>query len=107
MVPALPLPELGLSVSQVALSLAVQARVPPPVLLRAMVWVAGLPPPWVAVNEMLVGFAPIAGAAVTVRVTGTDTVVVPGALKVIMPLYVPTANVPTTALTDTVLLPLP
>jgi hypothetical protein len=56
---------------------------------------------------MLAGFAPIAGAAVTVRVTGTDMVVVPAALKVIIPLYVPTANVPITTLTDTVPLPLP
>ena len=33
------------SVNQAALSLAVQLRVPPPVLLMLRVWVAGLAPP--------------------------------------------------------------
>jgi hypothetical protein len=45
-----------------------------------------LPPPCWAVNEKLVGLAPIAGgtgAAVTVKVTGTVTLVAPVALNVI------------------------
>jgi hypothetical protein len=36
-VPVFPVPEAGETVSHEALSLAVQVRVPPPVLLRAMV----------------------------------------------------------------------
>ena len=42
-------------------SLAVQVKVPPPVLLILRVCAAGLPPPWVAVNESVVGLAPMAG----------------------------------------------
>jgi len=48
--------------------------------------VAGLPPPCCALKAKLAGLAPMAGAAVTVRVTGTDAVAVPPSLKVIMPL---------------------
>jgi hypothetical protein len=83
----LPVPEAGLRVSQAALSLAVHVRVPPPVLLILRVWLAGLPPPCWAANEKLVGLVPMAGgagAAVTVKVTGTKTVVAPVALKVIV-----------------------
>jgi hypothetical protein len=83
----LPVPEAGLSVNQAALSLAVQLKVPPPVLLMLTVWDAGLAPPWVAVKERLVGLAPMAGgmgAAETVKVTGTETVVAPVALRVIV-----------------------
>ncbi|HSL04641.1 MAG TPA: hypothetical protein VK901_14025 [Nitrospiraceae bacterium] len=57
----LPVPEAGLRVNHVAVSLAVQLNVPPPVLLMVTVWVAGLAPPWVAANETLVGLAPMAG----------------------------------------------
>ncbi len=49
----------------------------------------GLPPPCWAVKDRLVGLAPIAGgtgAAVTVNVTGTVTVVAPVAESVIRPL---------------------
>ena len=41
----LPVPEAGLTVNHEALSLALQLKVPPPVLLRLTVWAAGLPPP--------------------------------------------------------------
>ena len=81
----LPVPEARLSANHAALSLAVQVRVPPPVLLIVRVWVAGLPPPCWAVNEKLVGLAPIAGgtgAAVIVKVTGIETLVAPAALIV-------------------------
>jgi hypothetical protein len=64
-----PVPEAGLTVNQAALSLAVQVKVPPPVLLTLTVWVAGLAPPWVAAKARLVGLAPIAGLAET---TGTE-----------------------------------
>ena len=57
----LPVPEAGLRVSHAALSLADQLRVPPPVLLRLSVCAAGLPLPCCAVNEMLVGLAPMVG----------------------------------------------
>jgi hypothetical protein len=69
-----PVPEVGLSVNQVALSPAVQLRIPPPWLLMRKVWGAGIAPPCVAAKERLVGLAPIAGgtgAVVTVNVTGT------------------------------------
>ena len=85
-----PVPDAGLTVNQAALSLAVQVKVPPPVLLTLTVWVAGLAPPWVATKERLVGLAPIAGgteAAATVKVTGTVTGVTPVApLSVTVPL---------------------
>ena len=57
----LPVPEAGLRVSQAALSLADQLRVPPPVLLMLTVWAAGLLPPCWAVKATLVGLAPMAG----------------------------------------------
>ena len=57
----LPVPEAGLRVSHVALSVAVQLNVPPPVLLMLRTFVAGLAPPAVAAKERLVGLAPIAG----------------------------------------------
>ena len=55
-----PVPEAGLRDNQVALSLADQLRVPPPVLLMVKVCAAGLAPAW-AVKDRLVGLAPIAG----------------------------------------------
>ena len=57
----LPVPEAGDTVSQAALSLALQLKVPPPVLLMLTVWAAGFVPPWVAVKDKLVGLAPMAG----------------------------------------------
>jgi hypothetical protein len=83
-----PVPEAELSLSQAALSLAVQVRVPPPVLLMFKVWLAELAAPCVTAKVRLVGLAPIAGgtgAAATVRVTGTKTLVAPEALNVIVP----------------------
>ena len=56
-----PVPEAELSVSQLAVSLAVHVNVPPPVLLIFRVWLAGLVPPCVAVKERLVGLMPRAG----------------------------------------------
>ncbi len=97
-----PVPEVCESVNQGALSLAVQVRVPPPVLLMFSVWAAGLPPPCCAVKDRVVGLAPMlggTGAAITVKVTGTEVLLAPGALMVIVPLYVPTANEPVAALT--------
>ena len=76
-------------VNHVAFSLALQLNDPPPVLLMLRAWVAGLAPPWVAAKARLVGLAPIAegtGVAVTVNVTGTETVEAPVAPRVIMPL---------------------
>jgi hypothetical protein len=84
-----PVPEAGETASQVALGLALQLKVPPPVLLMLTVWVAGLAPPWVAVKERLVGLAPMAGgteAVATVNVTGTVTEEAPVALMVTAPL---------------------
>ena len=56
-----PLPEAGETASQVVLGLALQLKVPPPVLLMLTVLVAGLVPPCVAAKERLVGLAPMAG----------------------------------------------
>jgi hypothetical protein len=53
------------------------------------VWGTGLPPPWVAMKEKLVGLAPIAGGMGTVamlKVTGTITEEAPGAFTVTAPL---------------------
>jgi hypothetical protein len=65
----LPVPEAGLRDNQVALSLALQLKVPPPVLLMVRVCAAGLPPPCWAVKDRLVGLVPIAGLTET---TGTE-----------------------------------
>ena len=55
------MPETELSDNQVALSLALQFSVPPPVLLMVRACTAGLPPPCWAVKDRLVGLVPIAG----------------------------------------------
>ena len=83
----LPVPAGELNDNQAALSLAVQLKVPPPVLVMVRVCAAGLLPPWVAVKATLVGLAPIAGAAATVKETGTVTGVTPvPPLRVTVPL---------------------
>lgn len=64
-----PVPEAGDTVNQVALSLALQLKVPPPVLLMVTIWVVGLAPPCWAVKDRLVGLAPIAGLT---ELTGTE-----------------------------------
>lgn len=63
-------PDVGEMVSQAALSLAVQLRVPVPELVRAMVWFIGFAPPWIAVKVSAVGFLLMTGAALSVSVTG-------------------------------------
>lgn len=75
MVP-LSVPEEGLILSHEAPSLAVHAKLPPPVLLMFRDRESGFPLPCWAVNEMLVGLAPIAGGeafVVMVKVTGMET----------------------------------
>ena len=72
----LPEPAPAVRVNQPVVSLALQVKVPPPVLRILSVCAVGLLPPWIAVNTRLVGLAPIVGgtgAAVTVKVTGTMT----------------------------------
>lgn len=59
----LPVPDAGPSVSQLALSLADQVRVPPPILLMLSVCVAGLLPPGCAAKVSLAGLSPMAGFA--------------------------------------------
>ena len=71
-----PVPEPAVRVNQPVFSLALQFKVPPPVLRMLSVCAAGLLPPWIAVNARLLGLAPMAGgtgAAVTMKVTGTVT----------------------------------
>jgi hypothetical protein len=64
-----PVPDAGESVSQAALSMAVQLSVLPPALLMLKVCAVGLPLPCWAVKDRLVGLAPIAGLTET---TGTE-----------------------------------
>ena len=58
-------PLVGLSVNQVASSLAVQFSVPLPVLVILSVWFAGFAPPTVAVKLRLVGLTPMVGVVET------------------------------------------
>jgi hypothetical protein len=67
-----PVPEAGLSDNQVVLSLALQLKVPPPVLLMVKVCAVGLPPPCWAVKDRLVGLAPIAGLTETTGAGGGE-----------------------------------
>jgi hypothetical protein len=101
------MPEAGLRVSQVALSLAAQVRVPPPVLLMVRAWAAGLPPPCWEVKDRLDGLMPIVGGAATAKVTGTVTEVAPVAVIVIVPVWLPVARPPVAAVRVTVPLPVP
>ena len=70
------MPEAGLTDNQVALALAFQLKVPPPVLLMVTVCVLGLLPPCWAVKDKLVGLAPIAGLTGTTGAAGVEGVVV-------------------------------
>ena len=54
-----PVPDAGESVSQAALSMAVQLSVLPPALLMLKVCAVGLPLPCWAVKDRLVGLAPL------------------------------------------------
>lgn len=79
----LPLPEVGLSVSQTTSSLAVQL----PFDVTVTDWLAGLEPPCTPVYVSDDGFSVIdVDAAATVKVTGSGTVVAPVALRVIIAL---------------------
>ena len=69
----LPVPEAGLRDNHAALSLALQLKVPPPVLLMVKVWAAGLPPPCWAVKDRLFGLAPIAGLTETTGGEGGES----------------------------------
>ena len=71
-----PVPDAGLTVSHVALSLRFQLSAPPPVLVMASAWLAGFAPPCVAVNPMLAGLNPMAADVVTV----SDMVMIWGVL---------------------------
>jgi hypothetical protein len=65
-------PEAGVAVSQLALSLALHVNVPPPVLLMVKVCAVGLPPPCCAVKDRLVGLVPIAGLTETTGAEGGE-----------------------------------
>ena len=58
-----PAPVAGLRDNQAAVSLALQFKVPP-LLLMVTVWGAGLVAPWVAVKESAAGLAPRVGGTV-------------------------------------------
>jgi hypothetical protein len=83
---AVPLP--GLTVSHDALSCAVHANVPPPVLLMETVFADGLAPDRVAEKLKDVGLRPIAGGALTISVTGMvrGVLLAPVPLTVMVPL---------------------
>ena len=108
----LPVPAPVVRVNQPVFSLAVQFKVPPPVLRILRVCAAGLLPPCVAVNARLVGLALMAGgtgAAVTVKETGivTGVAVDPLGQNVTRPLWVPTVREPVNTLMVTVPVPVP
>jgi hypothetical protein len=67
-----PVPEAGETASQVVLGLALQFKVPPPVLLIFSVWAVGLPPPCCAVKDRLVGLVPIVGLTETTGAEGGE-----------------------------------
>ena len=67
-----PVPEAGETASQVVLGLALQFKVPPPVLLMVRVCAAGLPPPCWAVKDRLVGLVQIAGLTETTGAEGGE-----------------------------------
>lgn len=81
MVPLLE-PDAGVTVSQFTFFVAVHV----PFEVTVMVWLAGFDPPCVAVYDKLDGVTVSEDAAATVNVTGTVTVVAPGALSVMVPL---------------------
>lgn len=64
-----PVAEAGETASQVVLELALQLKVPPPVLLMVKVRAVGLLAPCWAVKDRLVGLVPIAGLTET---TGSE-----------------------------------
>ena len=81
--PGVDEPDVGFKLNQLALSETFQLRLPPPLLVILKDWLAGLAAPWVAVKLRLAGLtAMLAGAVVTVKVTGTVTGVAPVALSV-------------------------
>lgn len=65
MVPA-PVPDAGLRLSQLLLSVAAQLSVPLPELEMEMILVAGLVPPWTAENDRVVALSPIVGVGAAV-----------------------------------------
>jgi hypothetical protein len=65
-----PVPDAGLTDNQVVLALALQLKVPPPVLLMVTVCAEGLLPPCWAVKDRLVGLIPIAGLTGTTGAEG-------------------------------------
>jgi len=67
-----PVPEAGETASHVVLGLALQLKVPPPVLLMVKVRAVGLPPPCWAVKDRLVGLVPIAGLTETTGAEGDE-----------------------------------
>lgn len=91
-------PDVGESVSQAALSPTVQDNVPVPVFEIVRDWVAGLDPPAVPVNAILLTLSPMTGLAVgaglTVRETGMTcgVLVAPVAEIVMAAVYVPAAS---------------
>ena len=68
----MPVPEAGLSDNHPVPSLALQVKVPPPVLLMLTVLGAGLLPPCWAVKERLGGLNPIAGLTETTGTAGGE-----------------------------------
>jgi hypothetical protein len=75
-----PEPEAGLTVSQGALSLVDQLRVPLPVFVILRDWAPGFAPPTLPVKAKLVGLSPMVGFVVDVvrvNVTGTHFLIPP------------------------------
>src|SRR5437016_11650280 len=86
-------PEAVLRSNQAALSLSVQDKVPPPILVSANGFADGFAPPTVPEKAKFVGREPIVPfAAARVRVTGMVLVVAPIAATVMVAVRVPAVN---------------
>jgi hypothetical protein len=92
-------PEAGLSRSHVAVVVAVQFKVPPPLLLIRRGWAGGLLPLCWAVKDTRARLVRMAGGTVTVTVTGTETLLAPEALTEMVPVWVPAASALVVAVT--------
>ena len=68
-----PVPDAGLTDNQFVLALALQLKVPPPLLRMVTVCAVGLLPPCWAVKDRLVGLIPIAGLTETTGAEGDES----------------------------------
>ena len=92
---------VGLTESHGTSAEAVKFSVPPPVFVTVNDFVSPVAAPWVAANASAVGATASAGGGSTVKVTGISRgePVAPGAVTVIVAVWVPAARLPVAAAT--------